>query len=328
MNFFEKLKTACKLNPQRVIFSDGRDERIIAAARYLKDNELAEPLILGGNFEIRDLADAHKIKTRGLNIINPKNSAQLNPIMERIKKTYLNSDSFAVENALKEPLNFAIQKVRFGHADLVMAGNQGTMQNVASSAIRHCGILQGYQRLSSFYLMLSKDFRNVVAFADCSINVNPTADQLVEIALKTAQNFEKITDRQARIALLSFSTKGSAAHPRVDLVKKAVQKINKASPQIVADGELQFDAAIDPLVAEKKAPNGSLNGKANVFIFPALNASNIGQKIAEHVAGYISIGPMLQGLKFAVHHLAKSCTVEGIINSVLLASYMKIKNIN
>jgi len=200
------------------------------------------------------------------------------------------------------------------------------MANVAATALAHNSIAEGYARAASFYLMFAPDARTIYSFADCSLNVNPNPAQLAEIAINTAATFEGITGRQARVAFLSFSTHGSAKQDSAEKVQEAVAIAQKQAPHLQLDGALQFDAAIDTAVAQKKAPNGSLNGKANVFIFPSLNSANIGQKIAEHMGGFVSIGPILQGFTYPVHHLAKSCTVEGIINSVVLASYMKIKN--
>lgn len=328
MDFLNKLRDKCFQQPQRVIFAEGNDERILQAARFLKDHSLAEPLILGGNYEIRDLAEKCRVKTRGLVIVNPGNDVHLKPVREKLFSENKQLSRFQIELELKKPIRFAIEKMRIGHADIVLAGNNSTMAEIASAAVKYSGINPGYQRASSFYIMYSERLKKLICFADCSINVNPEPQQLSEIAIKTAENFEKISGRQAKVALLSFSTKGSASDPKVDLVSNTLQIIQKMSPRLAVDGELQFDAAIDPAVAAKKAPNGSLNGMANVFIFPSLNAANIGQKIAEQIGGFDSVGPMLQGLNYPLHHLAKSCTVQGIINSVLLASYMKIKNIN
>lgn len=328
MNFFDRFRRECQLQPQRVIFAEGNDERILQAARFLKDNLIAEPVILGGNYEIRDLAEKCRVNTRGLTIVNSNNAVHAGPIIEKLYAEKKGLTRTQIELELKNPQRFAIEKMRMGHADIVFAGNKSTMAKVGLSAIKYSGINKVYRRVSSFYMMYSEQLKKQFCFADCSMNINPDPWQLSEIAVKTAENFEKITGDRARVAFLSFSTKGSAADPKVDLIRNTLEIIHKEKPAMAADGELQFDAAIDPVVSAKKAPNGSLNGMANVFIFPSLNAANIGQKIAEQIGGFISVGPMLQGLNYPVHHLAKSCTADGIINSVLLASYMKIKNIH
>ena len=261
MNLPEVFREHCLKNPQRVIFSDGADERILQAARFLKDSSIAEPLILGGAYEIRDLADSLNISTRGLKIINPQNAGSYQPLLNMLLKENQKSQRIRLEQEIKEPLPFAIQKQKINQADIVFSGNLGTMKKVSKAVLKFAGIKPGYKRLSSFYLMFVPVSNRPVAFADCSINVSPTDTQLAEIAIKTAENFEKITGRQARVALLSFSTKGSASHPRAELVKGTLQLIKQLKPNLLVDGELQFDAAIDEKVAQKKAPGGSLKLK-------------------------------------------------------------------
>jgi len=161
-----------------------------------------------------------------------------------------------------------------------------------------------------------------------SINIEPSAKTLAEIAIKTAEVYKQITNTEPKVALLSFSTKGSAKHAKVERIINAVGIVKSLNPELLCDGELQFDAAFDPIVAQKKAPNGVLNSSANVFIFPTLNSANIAQKIVEQIAKFHLAGPMIQGLEHHLHGLPINCTAESIVNSVVLASYLKLKKEN
>jgi phosphotransacetylase len=324
----DKIKDVCKKNPQTILFAEANDFRIIKAARYLKDNEFARPVFIGGGFEIREMAEEMDISSKGLQIINHRHQKEFYPFVEQLKKKirYRDNSKKDLEILLNNELFYSLVRLDFGKADLVIAGNTSTMRIVAKMAIDVLGICDNYKRASSFYVLISPDYKNTFIFADCSININPSAATLAEIAIKTAEKYLMITDQVPRVAFLSFSTKGSAQPGNLDKIREAIKIVNKTKPSLICDGEIQFDAAMDQFVAEKKGAKNILNGKANVFIFPTLDSANIGQKIAEQIAGYLSIGPMIQGLKKNIHHLPKSCTVENIINSALLASFLKIKS--
>ncbi|KAA3614798.1 MAG: phosphate acetyltransferase [Calditrichaeota bacterium] len=325
MTFLEKLKLSCKQNPQSVIFSEANDERIIQAARFIQDQGFAKPILIGGAFEVRDTASKINISTKGLKIINPNNEMEARPYKNHLIQQAAGKSLNRVEidTIIREPITQSLMRLIGGNADIAFAGNRGNIAQVISNGLKWSGIHGNYKRVSSFYLMVSQDNKNIYAFSDCSINVAPNSNQLAEIALKTAETFFKTTGRQPRVAFLSFSTKGSAKHKKVDLVRDAVSLFNENNVGYVCDGELQFDAAVDQVIAKQKAPNGYLNGIANVFIFPSLDSANIAQKIASQIGGYTSIGPMVQGLNNSLHCLTRSCTVEEVINSVLLASAMK-----
>jgi len=328
MLLIEKFKDVCRSNPQTIIFAEANDPKIIIAARYLKDNNLAYPVLIGGGFEIREIASEFDISTRGLEIINHRHQKEYYPFVEQLRnrteyKEYSKED---LEIVLSDSLYYSLIQLEFGKADFVLAGNMSTMGKTAKTALNVVGVCNKYIRASSFYLLISADQKRVYAFADCSLNVNPSAESMAEIAIKTSGKLSKSTNHVPRVAFLSFSTKGSAQPENIKKIKEAITIVKKRTPSLICDGELQFDAAIDQTIAEKKGANNILNGKANVFIFPTLDSANIGQKIAEQIAGYTSIGPMIQGLRKTIHHLPKSCTVESVINSALFASFLRIKN--
>ncbi len=323
----EKLETICRNNPQIVIFAEAKDKSIIKAARVLSDQGLAKPILLGGAFELRDLAEKINVATKGLLIKNPNHEKETKPYLSKVIAQSRNKklSKFEAGQIVKEPITQAIMRLICGNGHIAFAGNKSNISKVISAGLKWSGVKATYKRLSSYYLLISEDNQDIFALADCSINIAPDPAQLAEIAIKTAANFQIITGRQPRVAFLSFSTKGSANHEKVDIVREAVNIFSKNSSGIACDGELQFDAAVDKTIARKKAPNGSLNGNANVFIFPSLNSANIAQKIAVEIGAYRAIGPMFQGLENHLHSLPKSCAIEEIINSVLLASVIKLK---
>lgn len=329
MLIIEKLKKLCKENPQRIIFAEAGDERIISAANWLLKEGFAEPILCGGIFELRDMADKLGISSKNFQIINTEHEKEFRPYVAQLSKKVENqiSSAYAIESLVKNAVIQSILRIKFGHADIVLSGNKSNMAKTARAAIRFSGVNKNLMKASSFYMLVSPDQKNTYFFADCSINVTPSARDMAETAILTAQHYSLITGREPRVALLSFSTKGSAKHQSIDTINEALKLIHKQNSNLICDGEIQFDTAVNSLVAEKKAPDSSLNGKANVFIFPSLNSGNIAQKIAEHIGAFFSIGPMFQGLNHDVHHLPKSYSVDGIINSALLASYLKISKL-
>ena len=330
MQIVEKFKNACKGNPQRIIFAEANDERILKAADYLLKEGLAHPILCGGIYELRDMADKLGISSRKMEIVNPEHVKEFTPYVEQLSRKIenQNSSNLILEDLVKDSVIQSVLRVKFNHADIALSGNKSNMAKTARAAIQYSGVSQNIMKASSFYMLISPDQKETYFFADCSVNINPTARDISETAQLTAKNFRLITGLEPRVALLSFSTRGSAKHESIDKINEALKLLKKKDPNLICDGEIQFDAAVNSIVAEKKAPDSSLKGKANVFIFPSLNSGNIAQKIIEQIAGYFSIGPMFQGLNHDVHYLPKNYTFEGIINSALLASYIKISKLN
>ena len=243
---------------------------------------------------------------------------------------YLNSlpftDNWPTDNLrefLNDPLHFAMAMVACDDADCLVAGAITSSSEVIRTAIRMIGIRPTSNNVSSIFLMISPDGDNAYTFADCAVIPEPDSKQLASIAAESAEFHHFLTGEEPVVAFLSFSTKGSASHYRVDRVREAVEIFGKKYPQIIHDGEVQVDAAIIPEVNKLKIPNSPINGEANVLIFPNLDAGNIAYKITQRLGGYFAWGPLLQGLNKPVHDLSRGCTVDDIINVSAIAALQR-----
>ncbi len=322
MNLIETCKLKIKENPKRVVFPDSKDERMLKAVRYLADEDLAIPILIGGPFEIRDFADEYRISTKGISIISPaqcpdiKNFASTFYELRKHKGMTLEE----AEKLILEPVNYAAMLVRKKGADICIAGNLSTTASVLKAAIQIIGMPEGIKTVSSFFLMISPDGDTIYSFSDCAVIPEPTSEQLVDIAYSSAMNYKSITCNTPKTALLSFSTKGSAEHSSTEKIKNAVKILSAKYPDMIFDGEIQFDAALVPEVGKKKAPDSKIKGDANVFVFPSLEAGNIGYKIAERLGNYLALGPFIQGLDKQMHDLSRGCSWQDIVNTTVIAS--------
>jgi len=297
-----------------VVFPDATDERAIQAARILSDQGIVQPILIGKTVAIQEQAKKSGTVLGGIRIIDPELSDKLSDfshIFFNLRKTK-GIQFTEAQKTMTNPLFFGAMMVREGMADGSVAGSLSTTGDVLRAGIQVIGLAPEITIVSSFFLMVFP--HQVFSFADCAVVPDPTPEQLADIGISTADNHKRLTGEQPRVAMLSFSTKGSASHPLVEKVQQATDIFRKKRPDLPMDGELQLDAAIVPKVGAAKAPGSLIAGRANVLVFPDLNAGNIGYKIAQRLGGAEAIGPVVQGLRKPAFDLSRGCSVSDIVN--------------
>ena len=325
MKLLEQCREQCRQNPRRIVFPDACDARVLHAANRLKEEGWAEPILIGSPFELRDMAHHSGVALPCLTIIDPRTSgatADFAHILYERRRGKGMSESEAVD-ALMKPLYYGATMVDQGQADLCIGGNLSTTGDVIRAALHCIGLAEGQKTVSSMFLMVSPDGEQVRSFSDAGVVPEPDVNQLADITIDTARNFAALTGEAPRVAMLSFSTHGSSNHPAAQLVRDACELVKQREPELMVDGELQFDAALVPSVAHQKAPDSPLEGRSNVLIFPTLSAGNIGYKVAQRLCNYLALGPMLQGLNKPMHDLSRGASVDDIVDMAVLASCME-----
>jgi phosphate acetyltransferase len=300
-----------------VVLPEGRDERVIAAARRMKDEGIAEPIVLGKPAQLAAAATAAGVGLDGISVIDPAGSAAL----AAYAASYARKRRLEVKIARRvvmRPLCYAGMMVSAGHADTLVAGVASPTALVIQAGVLTVGLAAGIDTPSSFFLMILPEFQGVpdrpFIYADCAVNVMPTPRQLADIAIASAASAARLLDEEPRVAMLSFSTKGSAAHPAVDRVTEALAIVKQKAAGLKVDGELQIDAAILASVGAKKVKEPSpVVGRANVLIFPDLNSGNIAYKLTQYMAGAKAIGPFLQGFARPISDLSRGASVNDIV---------------
>ena len=301
---------------KKIVLPEGEDPRTIRAAHRLVDEGLARPVLLGHPDRVHAVADEEGIPLpHTVPIIDPETSEKRSKYAQTFYQLRKHK-GLTYEQALEttgDVLYFGDLMVKRGEADGCVAGAAHPSPDVVRAAIQVLGVAEGSALVSSFFLMVLPDGRPLT-YADCGVNPEPDPRQLASIGIDAAMNHRFLTGEEPLVAFLSFSTKGSAEHEAVEKVQTATQIARQLRPDLLIDGELQFDAAFVPGVAERKAPGSPLEGRANVFVFPDLNSGNIGYKITQRIGGAEAFGPILQGLAGAANDLSRGCDADDIVN--------------
>ncbi|MGK0552836.1 phosphate acetyltransferase [Enterococcus faecalis] len=326
MELFDSLKFKIVRRGINIVFPEATDPRILGAAARLKSDELVEPILIGNPTEIENAASARGINTANFKIIDPDNYEKWDEMVaafvERRKGKVSEADA---QKILKDVNYFGTMLTYMGIADGMVSGAVHSTGDTVRPALQIIKTKPGVSRTSGAFLMIRGRDQERYLFSDCAINVNPTAQELAEIAVDSAKTAE-LFDIEPKVSLLSFSTKGSAKAPEVDKVAQATKLAQELAPQYAIDGELQFDASYVSSVAQLKAPESKVAGEATVFIFPDLQSGNIGYKIAQRLGNFEAIGPILQGLNKPVSDLSRGANEEDVYKLSIITAAQTLMN--
>lgn len=322
---FENLIEILKNNPRKIVFTEGPDPRILEAAARLKEEGFLTPILVGNEEEIKKVAKSKGFDIDGLEIADPANYPGMDEMVQtmvELRKGKMDED--ACRQALSKGNYFGTMLVKLGVADALLGGATYSTADTVRPALQLIKTKRGNNIVSSvFILVREKDGKEeMLCMGDCAINIAPEEDELVEIAIESEKT-ARIFGMEPKVAMLSYSTKGSGSGETVDMMINATKKVKEKCPNMAIDGELQFDAAVSPVVAETKCKGSDVAGKANTFIFPHINAGNIGYKIAQRLGGFEAYGPIMQGLNAPINDLSRGCNADEVYMMSIITAALK-----
>lgn len=327
MDVINTIKQKAKQNKQRIVLPEGTELRTLTAANQIINEELASVILIGNKEEIERLASENNLKhIKHSTIVDPKHHEKkeyyIDMLVEIRKNKNLSYEKAA--RLIEDPLYLGVMMIKNGDADGEVAGAENATGDVLRPAFQIVKTLPGISVVSGAFLMILSDKsfgeNGMMVFADCAVHPDPTAEELAQIAVATGNTTRAIAGFKPRIAMLSFSTKGSAFHPMVDKVVEATKIARQMAPDMLIDGELQADAAIIAAIGKKKAPDSKIAGNANVLVFPSLETGNIAYKLVQRLAKAEAIGPVLQGMAAPINDLSRGCSVDDIVNLVAITA--------
>ena len=323
MHMFQNLIDKLKAHPRKIVFTDGTDPRILEASARLLSGTFLTPVLVGNEEEVQAAAEKAGFNIRGAIIIDPENYDGMDAMVEKmveLRKGKMTADECRA--ALKKGNYFGTMLVKMGVADALLGGATYSTADTVRPALQLVKTKPGNKIVSSCFILVRASAtgdNDVLAMGDCAINIKPEEDELVEIAVETAK-CAKIFGIAPKVAFLSYSTKGSGKGEDVDKMRNACEKAKALMPDIPVDGEMQFDAAVSPTVGQLKFPGSPVAGYANTFIFPDINAGNIGYKIAQRLGGFEAYGPILLGLNAPINDLSRGCNAQEVYSMALITA--------